>query len=46
MDMVELNPNMDILKEDYHGDIVKESVGKTCYLCLDLISYALGKKYI
>ena len=37
MDLVELNPNRDIIKEDFHGDVIKEKIGKTAYLCLDII---------
>jgi hypothetical protein len=46
MDLVEYNPKMDIVKEDFHGDFVKERIGKTGFLCLDLIRSALGNKYI
>jgi hypothetical protein len=46
MDLVEYNPKMDQQKEDFHGDFIKKPIGKTGYLCLDLIKSALGHKYI
>lgn len=37
MDIVELNPKLDSVKEDFTGDVIKKDIGKTCYMCLELI---------
>ena len=46
MDLVELNPLMDEIKENFTGDVVDREMGKTTYLCLELISSCLGKKFL
>ena len=46
MDVVELNPLMDQVKEDYTGDMIKESIGKSANVCLELIRSGLGNKFV
>lgn len=45
MDMVEINPDLDVPDELLHGDdpVIPQSATKTVRLGLELISSALGK---
>ena len=46
MDLVELNPLMDIKRDIFTGDKLDKDVGQTTFFCLDLIRSTFGNSYL